>query len=136
MRQAISLARRLQDPLVEFSQLTGPDKEILAINWHELQSQVSDDELLETLNQEFINRTNEVGVDLNECELFPQKANLLQFVAGLGPRKSAAMLKTIKQSNQRLENRTQLVTVVHLGPKVFINCVGFIKIDTSSLGDR
>jgi transcription elongation factor SPT6 len=47
-------------------------------------------------------------------------------------------LQTLKQNNSRLENRTQLVTMTHahMGPKVFINCAGFIKIDTSSLGDR
>ena len=42
----------------------------------------------------------------------------------------------LKQNNTRLENRTQLVTMCHMGPKVFINCAGFIKIDTASLGDR
>ncbi|XP_015682945.1 transcription elongation factor SPT6 [Protobothrops mucrosquamatus] len=41
----------------------------------------------------------------------------------------------LKQNNTRLENRTQLVTMCHMGPKVFINCAGFIKIDTASLGD-
>lgn len=44
-------------------------------------------------------------------------------------------LQTLKNSNSRLENRTQLVTVCHMGAKVFINCAGFIKIDTSALGD-
>ena len=34
-----------------------------------------------------------------------------------------------------MENRTQLVTMCHMGPKVFINCAGFIKIDTSALGN-
>lgn len=41
----------------------------------------------------------------------------------------------MKQTNQRLENRTELVTSCHMGPKIFINCAGFIKIDTNSLGD-
>ena len=35
----------------------------------------------------------------------------------------------------RLENRQQLVTSCHMGPKVFINCAGFVKIDTTALGD-
>jgi len=39
------------------------------------------------------------------------------------------------QSSQRLENRQQLVTLCHMGPKVLINCAGFIKIDTLRLGD-
>lgn len=45
-------------------------------------------------------------------------------------------VQILKQNNTRLENRTQLVTMCHMGPKVFINCAGFIKIDTASLGDR
>ena len=42
----------------------------------------------------------------------------------------------LKQNNSRLENRTQLVTMCNMGPKVFINCAGFIRIDTTALGDR
>ena len=41
----------------------------------------------------------------------------------------------LKQTNQKLENRTQLVTHCHIGPKVFINCAGFIKIDTVMFSD-
>lgn len=49
---------------------------------------------------------------------------------------TVTFLQILKQNNTRLENRTQLVTMCHMGPKVFINCAGFIKIDTASLGDR
>ncbi|XP_073971663.1 transcription elongation factor Spt6 isoform X2 [Rhodnius prolixus] len=135
LRQAISLARRLQDPLVEFSQLCTPDDEILCLRFHPLQDQLSRDELLETVTLEFVNRTNEVGVDINEVVASPYCGNLVQFVCGLGPRKGATLIKILKQTNQRLENRTQLVTTCHMGPKVFINCAGFIKIDTNALGD-
>jgi len=76
-----------------------------------------------------------VGLDINLMVQNSRTINLLQYICGLGPRKGQALLKLLKQSNQRLENRTQLVTVCHLGPRVFINCSGFIKIDTSSLGD-
>jgi transcription elongation factor SPT6 len=84
---------------------------------------------------EFVNRTNEVGVDVNLAVQQAHKSNLVQFICGLGPRKGQALLRLLKQTNQRLENRTQLVTACHMGPKVFINCSGFIKIDTNSLGD-
>jgi transcription elongation factor SPT6 len=100
------------------------------------QDQVPREELLEALYLEFVNRTNEVGVDINSAVLQGYTCNLVQFVCGFGPRKGQALLKTLKQNNQRLENRTQLVTACHMGPKVFINCAGFIKIDTNSLGDR
>jgi transcription elongation factor SPT6 len=100
------------------------------------QDQVPREELLEALHLEFVNRTNEVGVDINLAVLQGYTSNVVQFVCGLGPRKGKALLKTLKQNNQRLENRTQLVTACHMGPKVFINCAGFIKIHTNSLGDR
>ncbi|CAH1116319.1 unnamed protein product [Phaedon cochleariae] len=135
LRQAVSLARKMQDPLVEYSQLCNGDEEILSLRFHPLQGQLSKEELLEAVCLEFVNRTNEVGVDINLAVQQAHKSNLVQFICGLGPRKGQALLKVLKQTNQRLENRTQLVTACHMGPKVFINCSGFIKIDTNSLGD-
>ncbi|XP_014608543.1 PREDICTED: transcription elongation factor SPT6 isoform X1 [Polistes canadensis] len=135
LRQAISLARRMQDPLVEFSQLCTADEEILCLKYHPLQDQLLKEELLENLYLEFVNRVNEVGVDVNKAVQQAYSGNLVQFICGLGPRKGQALIKILKQTNQRLENRTQLVTACHMGPKVFINCAGFIKIDTNSLGD-
>lgn len=120
---------------MEISQLCGPDEEILCLRYHPLQDHVTKEDLLEGIELEFVNRVNEVGVDVNEAVLTSRGTELLQFVCGLGPRKAQALIKLFKQTNQKLENRTQLVTVCHMGPKVFINCSGFIRIDTSSLGD-
>jgi transcription elongation factor SPT6 len=106
------------------------------INIYFFQEQISREDLLDAITLEFVNRTNEVGVDINEIVINPYCGNLIQFVCGLGPRKGALLVKLLKQTNQRLENRTQLVTACHMGPKVFINCAGFIKIDTNALGDR
>lgn len=135
LRIAISIARRLQDPLIEYSQLCSADEEILCLRYHTLQDQLPKETLLDALYLEFINRTNEVGIDINLAVQNSLTVNLVQFICGLGPRKGQALLKILKQTNQRLENRTQLVTACHMGPKVFINCSGFIKIDTNSLGD-
>lgn len=135
LRQAVSLARKIQDPLVEYSQLCTADEEIMCLRYHTLQDQIPKEQLLENLYLEFINRTNEVGIDVNLAVQNSLTVNLVQFVCGLGPRKGQALVKILKQTNQRLENRTQLVTACHMGPRVFINCSGFIKIDTNSLGD-
>ncbi|KAL0882973.1 hypothetical protein ABMA27_016464 [Loxostege sticticalis] len=135
LRQAVCQGRLIQDPLMEISQLCGPDEEILCLRYHPLQDQIAKEDLLEGIELEFVNRVNEVGVDMNEAILTGRGTELLQYVCGLGPRKAQALIKLFKQTNQKLENRTQLVTVCHMGPKVFINCSGFIKIDTSSLGD-
>lgn len=51
------------------------------------------DELLEHLNLEFVNRVNEVGVDVNRCITHSHTASLIQFVCGLGPRKGYHLLK-------------------------------------------
>ncbi|XP_015684982.1 transcription elongation factor SPT6-like, partial [Protobothrops mucrosquamatus] len=135
LRQAVSLARRIQDPLVEFAQVCSLDEDILCLKLHPMQDHVEKEQLLNALYCEFINRVNEVGVDVNRAIAHPHSQALLQYVCGLGPRKGAHLLKILKQNNTRLENRTQLVTMCHMGPKVFINCAGFIKIDTASLGD-
>ena len=58
-----------------------------------IQDHVPKDELLEYLQLEFVNRTNEVGVDVNRAISCPYSANLVQFVCGLGVRKAAALLK-------------------------------------------
>ena len=91
---------------------------------------------MERFTIEFVNTTNEVGVDLNSAVAFAHKQNLVQFVCGFGPRKAHQLMKDMKNNNTRLENRNQLVVSYHMGPKVFINCAGFIKIDTNSLGDN
>ena len=82
LREAISIARRLQDPLLEFSQLCGNEKEILCLRFHPMQEVVSEEQLLEAINLEFINRVNEVGVNINDCAMFNFKSNLVQFVGG------------------------------------------------------
>ncbi|CDS40561.1 transcription elongation factor spt6 [Echinococcus multilocularis] len=136
LKQAISLGRRLQDPLAEFAQLFNPpDADILGVRWHTVQDEVPREMLLRALEIEFINRTNEVGVDVNRCILNPHTANLLQFVAGLGPRKAFYMIKLLKQKKVFLTNRELLAKVLQLGPHVAINCAGFIKIDTTSARD-
>ncbi|XP_018496136.1 LOW QUALITY PROTEIN: transcription elongation factor SPT6-like, partial [Galendromus occidentalis] len=136
LKQAVSLARRMQDPLIEFSQLCGPDEEILCLKYHPLQDNVPKEEFQWALALELINRTNEVGVDINRCMEQSHTSELLQFVSGLGPRKAHAMIKTLKQSHSKLDSRTSLVTTLKLGPKVFLNCAGFIRIESGSFLDN
>lgn len=136
LRQAVSLARRLQDPLIEFSQLCSSDDEIVCIKYHPDQEHIPKDELLYNLQLEFINRVNEVGVDINRALVHPHTSQLLQFVCGLGPRKAAALLRNLKKlQTPLLETRTQLRLNCGIGEQVFLNCAGFIKIDTAQLSE-
>ncbi|GMR43278.1 hypothetical protein PMAYCL1PPCAC_13473 [Pristionchus mayeri] len=136
LRQALSLARCLLDPLVEYSHLYNTDEDIFCLSLHPLQADVPKEDLQEAVMLELINRVNEVGVDINKCVEFSHHSGLLQFVCGLGPRKASYLLKTIRQNSSCLESRTKLVTLCKIGPKVFMNCSGFIKIDTVRIQER
>ncbi|XP_055333559.1 transcription elongation factor SPT6-like [Paramacrobiotus metropolitanus] len=134
-RQAVSIARRLLDPLLAFAQLFNLDDDLLNLNIHPLQNMLSKDEFRRTLEVEFVRRVNEVGVDLNECVNHPAThGNVVQFVCGLGPRKAQRLLSLVKQTGV-IVSRNQLVMVCRLGPRVFINCAGFFKINVNDLSD-
>ena len=159
VKQAIALARHLQDPLLAYAQLFNQDRDILALKLHPLLPTLiamsggrqGDDasELLKMLEIEFINRVNEVGVDLNRCNRSPFTAHCLQFVCGLGPRKAQHIVKVMRQYKQNqlaslpsdkarpnspaANNRYFLVTKCMLGRRVFINSAGFVKFDVESI---
>ncbi len=56
------------------------------------------EDLLDALHLEFINRVNEVGVDINKAVAHPYTAPLIQFICGLGPRKGHHLLKVSAKS--------------------------------------
>jgi transcription elongation factor SPT6 len=134
-RQAVSLARMAADPLVETSRFFNHDNDILCVHWHDLEDCIPTHDLLWHLEMETINRVSEVGVDINAIVDMPFRSGPLQFVSGLGRRKAAAITQAIKNTNQHLEGRARLIQVANLGPKVFMNCAGFIIVDPSRVED-
>ncbi|CAI8018492.1 Transcription elongation factor SPT6 [Geodia barretti] len=134
--EAISLGRRHQEPLLEFSSLAcAEDDELLSLKMDPLQSSLDTDDLRSCLELELVTRVNDVGVDINFCLENPHGVGMLPFVCGLGPRKAMFLLKILKQENSQLKNRSELVTQCSTGPQVFINCAGFIRIDTNAFTD-
>uniref|UniRef100_A0A914RB96 Transcription elongation factor Spt6 helix-hairpin-helix motif domain-containing protein n=1 Tax=Parascaris equorum TaxID=6256 RepID=A0A914RB96_PAREQ len=103
LKQAVSLGRLLLDPLIEYCHMCNIDQDVLCISYHPLQTEINKDDLMFALSLEFINRVNEVGVDVHRCLEYPYTANMLQFVCGLGPRKAANLLKVLKQNDNLLE---------------------------------
>uniref|UniRef100_A0A667WNW8 SPT6 homolog, histone chaperone and transcription elongation factor n=1 Tax=Myripristis murdjan TaxID=586833 RepID=A0A667WNW8_9TELE len=93
LRQAVSIARKIQDPLVEYAQVCSSDEDILCLKLHPHQEHVVKEDLLSALYCEFINRVNEVGVDVNRAIAHPYTQSLVQYVCGLGPRKGSHLLK-------------------------------------------
>ncbi|CAG8505344.1 9574_t:CDS:10, partial [Racocetra fulgida] len=117
VRYCISLARTLQNPVQEYAAL---EESITSIKCHSLQSLLPKEKELECLQRAFINIVNEIGVDINDVINSPYKSDLLQYVSGLGPRKVDALYKRIL-----IEDLNKLY---QLGPKVYANCAGFIRI--------
>ncbi|WP_088227965.1 Tex family protein [Desulfosporosinus sp. FKB] len=117
LRSAVSIARRLQDPLAELVKI-----EPKAVGVGQYQHDVQPKRLEESLHGVVETCVNGVGVDLNTAS-----ASLLQYVAGLKP----AVAKNIvawRDENGKFKSRDQLKKIPRLGAQTFIQCAGFIRL--------
>ena len=120
LRSAVSIARRLQDPLAELVKIDPK-----AIGVGQYQHDCPQKRLDEALGGVVEDCVNAVGVDLNTASI-----SLLQQVSGL----TAATAKNIvayRQENGAFTSRTQLKKVPKLGPKAFQQCAGFLRVPES-----
>lgn len=117
LRGAVSIARRLQDPLAELVKI-----EPQAIGVGQYQHDVDQRRLAQSLEAVVEDAVNAVGVDLNMAS-----APLLSHVAGLGP-SLAQSIVTHRDTNGPFPNRKSLKDVAGLGPKAFKQCAGFLRI--------
>ena len=116
-RSAISIARRIQDPLAELVKIDPK-----AIGVGQYQHDMNQKRLSETLGGVVEDAVNSVGIDLNTAS-----APLLQYVSGV----SSAVAKNIvayREENGAFTDRNQLKKVPKLGPKAFQQCAGFLRI--------
>lgn len=124
MRYCISLARRLQCPVLEY---TGLGRDLLAIQHHTLQHLVPEDMLLAALERALIHTVNNLGLDINAAVQSPYLATALQYIAGFGPRKAQTLLKKLETRGE-LESRAALVTRGLTPATIFMNCASFLRI--------
>ncbi len=116
-RSAVSIARRLQDPLAELVKI---DPQSIGVGQY--QHDMNQKKLSETLSGVVEDCVNKVGVDLNTAS-----ASLLEYISGI----SKAIAKNIvvfREENGKFKNRRQLLKVPKLGPKAFEQCAGFMRI--------
>ncbi|CAI1174434.1 Tex family protein [Serratia quinivorans] len=118
LRGAVSIARRLQDPLAELVKI---DPKSIGVGQY--QHDVSQSQLAKKLDSVVEDCVNAVGVDLNTASV-----PLLTRVAGL-TRMMAQNIVTWRDENGRFSNREQLLKVSRLGPKAFEQCAGFLRIN-------
>lgn len=118
LRGAVSIARRLQDPLAELVKI---DPKSIGVGQY--QHDVSQSLLAKKLDAVVEDCVNAVGVDLNTASVA-----LLTRVAGL-TRTMAQNIVNWRDENGRFRNRQQLLNVSRLGPKAFEQCAGFLRIN-------
>ncbi len=117
VRGAVSIGRRLMDPLAELVKI---DPKNLGIGQY--QHDVDQNLLKEKLDNAVEHCVNSVGVNLNTASPY-----LLSYVAGVGPA-LAANIVSFRDSNGGFRSRQQLLKVPRLGAKAFEQCAGFLRI--------
>ena len=117
-RSAVSIARRLQDPLAELIKI---DPKSIGVGQY--QHDMNEKRLDSALSGVLEDCVNSVGVDLNTASV-----SLLKFVAGLNS-SVAKNIVAYRESNGRFKSRKQLLKVPKLGEKAYTQCAGFLRID-------
>lgn len=120
LRSAVSIARRLQDPLAELVKI-----DPMAIGVGQYQHDMPQAKLEETLNGVVEDCVNAVGVDINTAS-----PSLLQRVSGLN-KTTAKNIVTYREENGIFTSRKSITKVPKLGPKAFQQCAGFLRVPES-----
>jgi len=117
LRSAVSIARRLQDPLAELVKIDPK-----AIGVGQYQHDMNQKNLGEALSGVVEDCVNSVGVDLNTAS-----PSLLSYVAGIN-KTIAKNITVYREENGKFSTRKQLMKVPKLGEKAFLQCAGFLRI--------
>lgn len=120
LRSAVSIARRLQDPLAELVKIDPK-----AIGVGQYQHDMPQARLDETLSGVVEDCVNAVGVDLNTAS-----PSLLARVSGLS-NKTAKNIVAYREENGAFKNRNSLMKVSGIGPKAYEQCAGFLRVPES-----
>ena len=120
-RSAVSIARRLQDPLAELVKI---DPKSIGVGQY--QHDMNQKHLSEALGNVVEDCVNKVGVDLNTAS-----ASLLEYISGIS-KTIAKNIVAYREENGAFQNRKQLLKVAKLGPKAFEQCAGFMRIANGS----
>ena len=116
-RSAVSIARRLQDPLAELVKI---DPKSIGVGQY--QHDMNQKKLSDTLGGVVEDCVNQVGVDLNTASV-----SLLEYVSGIN-KTIAKNIVTYREENGSFTDRKQLLKVAKLGPKAYEQCAGFLRI--------
>ena len=122
IRGAVSIARRIQDPLAELVKI-----EPKAIGVGQYQHDVNQKELSQTLDAVIETAVNHVGVELNTASVA-----LLKHIAGINATVAKNIIK-YREEHGAFKSRKELLKVSRLGPNTFTQCAGFLRINNAAL---
>ncbi|GMQ60155.1 Tex family protein [Vallitalea sediminicola] len=117
LRSAVSIGRRLQDPLAELVKI---DPKSIGVGQY--QHDMNQKKLGETLTGVVEDSVNKVGVDLNTAS-----PSLLQYISGIS-KTIAKNIVIYRETEGKFSSRKQLLKVSKLGPKAYEQCAGFLRI--------
>jgi len=121
IRGAISIGRRLMDPLAELVKI---DPQSIGVGQY--QHDVDQKKLAQALDETTLSCVNTVGVDLNTASPW-----ILRHVSGIGPKTADAII-SYRKSKGTFENRKQLLEIPGFGPKTYELAAGFLRIHNGS----
>lgn len=131
-RYCVGLARYMQNPMKEYAALGDT---VASLSFHPCQNLLPRDKLEKYLESAMVDMVNLCGVNINDAMTDTYTANLLPFVAGLGPRKASSVVKAINANGGVVNTRDELVgdpdsgKLPVVGPRVWNNCASFLFID-------
>jgi transcription elongation factor SPT6 len=131
-RYCVALARYMQNPMMEYAAL-GSD--VASLSFHPCQNILPQDKFTKCLESAMVDMVNLCGVNINDAVQKPYVANLLPYVAGLGPRKATSVIKAINAKGGVVNTRDELVgdpdsgKLPVVGPRVWNNCASFLYIE-------
>ncbi|KAJ1326721.1 transcription elongation factor SPT6 [Microdochium nivale] len=131
-RYCVGLAKYLQNPMKEYAAL---GKDVASLLFHTSQHLLPQEKFLKHLETAMVDMVNLYGVDINEAVSDSYTANLLPYVAGLGPRKATSVIKAINTNGGIVNSRDELVgdpdnnKLPVVGPRVWNNCASFLFIE-------
>ena len=131
-KYCVALAKYLQNPMKEYASL---GRDISSISFDPNQGYLPQEKLIKQLETAMVDMVNLCGVEVNDAVNDIYNASLLPYVCGLGPRKSAQLLKVINLNGGAVKARAELVAdpdvgrLGAVGPRVWNNCAAFLYID-------
>ncbi|KAG8529504.1 uncharacterized protein KY384_006141 [Bacidia gigantensis] len=134
-KYCVGLAKYLQNPMIEYAAL---GRDIVSISFDPDQQYVPHEKLISQLETAMVDNVNLCGVNIDEVTTNSHLANLLPYVAGLGARKAAQLLKVININGGVVTTRAELVgdeessKLAAVGPVVWNNCASFLYIPFDS----